>query len=46
MKRFSGKKLSDAENKKLNSLKGRIQVSRNIERGKFPEICRLANLIG
>lgn len=46
VKCLSGKKLSDAENKQLNSLKGRIQASRNIEKGKFPEINRLTNLIG
>ena len=43
---LSGKELSDVEIKKLNSLKGRIQASRNIEEGKFPEINRLINLIG
>ena len=37
--------LSQAEQKKLNSLKGRIQASRNIEQGKFPEIRRITNLI-
>ena len=39
------KKLSDIDTKKLNSLKVRIQASRNIEEGKFPEINRLTNLI-
>lgn len=43
---LGGKGLSDVEIKKLNSLKGRIQASRNIEEGKFPEINRLTNLIG
>lgn len=46
LKCLDGKKLSDADTKKLNSLKGRIQASRNIEEGKFPEINRLTNLIG
>lgn len=46
VKHLSGKELSDAEIKKLNSLRGRIQASRNIEEGKFPEINRLTNLIG
>mgnify|MGYP001225393550 FL=1 len=38
LKLFDRKELSDDEIKKLNSLKGRIQASRNIEEGKFPEI--------
>lgn len=46
LKLFDRKELSDDEIKKLNSLKGRIQASRNIEEGKFPEINRLTNLIG
>ena len=46
LKYLGGKDLSDVEIKKLNSLKGRIQASRNIEEGKFPEINRLTNLIG
>ena len=46
LKYLGGKGLSDVEVKKLNSLKGRIQASRNIEEGKFPEINRLTNLIG
>lgn len=46
LKYLDGKGLSDVEIKKLNSLKGRIQASRNIEEGKFPEINRLTNLIG
>ena len=46
LKYLGGKGLSDVEIKKLNSLKGRIQASRNIEEGKFPEINRLTNLIG
>ena len=45
LKHLRGKKLSDVEIKKLNSLRGRIQASRNIEEGKFPEINRLTNLI-
>lgn len=46
LKSLDGKELSDDEVRKLNSLKGRIQASRNIEDGKFPEIDRLVNLIG
>ena len=46
LKYLGGKELSDVEIRKLNSLKGRIQASRNIEEGKFPEINRLTNLIG
>ena len=38
--------LSDAQQKKINSLRGRIQASENIENGKFPEIKRLTNMIG
>lgn len=45
IKNLKGIKLTDEENKKLNSLKGRIQASRNIEEDKFPEIRRLTNLI-
>ena len=46
LKCLGGKELSDVEIKKLNSLKGRILASRNIEKGKFPEINRLTNSIG
>ena len=46
LKYLGGKELSDIEIRKLNSLKGRILASRNIEEGKFPEINRLTNLIG
>lgn len=46
LKNFHGETLTVEEKKKLNSLKGRIQASENIERGKFPEIKRLTNLIG
>lgn len=46
IKRLQGKKLTETEQKKINSLKGRIQASQNIEIGKFPEIKRLTNLIG
>ena len=46
IKDLSGKKLSVDEQKKLNSLKGRIQAARNIEKNKFPEINRLTNAIG
>ncbi len=46
MKYLIGKKLCRTEIKKLNSLKGRVQASRNIEKDKFPEINRLTNLIG
>lgn len=45
LKYLGGKELSDIEIRKLNSLKGRILASRNIEEGKFPEINRLTNLI-
>lgn len=45
LKYLGGKELSDIEVRKLNSLKGRILASRNIEEGKFPEINRLTNLI-
>jgi len=45
VKKWTGKELSVKEQKKLNSLKGKIQASRNIERGKFPEIRRLVNQI-
>ncbi|MCM1569863.1 MAG: reverse transcriptase family protein [Roseburia sp.] len=45
IKNLQGDDLSDAEQKKLNSLKGRIQASQNIEEAKFPEIKRLTNLI-
>lgn len=46
LKRLDGKQITFVEQKKLNSLKGRIQASENIEPGKFPEIKRLTNLIG
>lgn len=46
LKNLMGKDISDCDIKKLNRLKGRIQASRNIEEGKFPEINRLTNLIG
>lgn len=45
VKKWTGKELSVKEQKKLNSLKGQIQASRNIEKGKFPEIRRLVNQI-
>lgn len=45
LKYLVGKELSDIEIRKLNSLKGRILASRNIEEGKFPEINRLTNFI-
>lgn len=46
LKNLHGETLTPAEQKQLNSLKGRIQASESIERGKFPEIKRLTNLIG
>lgn len=46
LKNLHGETLTPMEQKKLNSLKGRIQASESIERGKFPEIKRLTNLIG
>ena len=46
IKDLSGKKLSVEQQKKINSLKGRIQAVRNIEKNKFPEINRLTNAIG
>lgn len=46
IKGLKGKELTETEQKKINSLKGRIQASQNIEVGKFPEIKRLTNLIG
>lgn len=46
VKSYKGKKLTQEEQKKINSLKGRIQASENIEPGKFPEIKRLTKLIG
>ncbi len=46
VKNYKGKKLTQEEQKKINSLKGRIQASENIEPGKFPEIKRLTKLIG
>lgn len=46
LKNLVGKDISHCDIKKLNRLKGRIQASRNIEEGKFPEINRLTNLIG
>lgn len=46
IKSFEGRKLTSEEQRKINSLKGRIQVSENIEPGKFPEIKRLTKLIG
>ena len=45
IKNLNGQELTCAEQKKINSLKGRIQASENIEKGKFPEIKRLTNLI-
>ncbi len=44
-KYLSGGNLSETQIKRLNSLKGRIQASRNIEKGKFAEISRLTNLV-
>lgn len=46
VKKYQGMSLSDAQQKKINSLRGRIQASENIENGKFPEIKRLTNMIG
>lgn len=46
IKNFEGRELTNEEQKKLNSLKGRIRASENIEPGKFSEIKRLTNLIG
>ena len=46
VKDLSGKKLSVEQQKKINSLKGRIQAARNIDKNKFPEINRLTNAIG
>ncbi|RFZ78560.1 RNA-directed DNA polymerase [Lacrimispora amygdalina] len=46
IKTLNTENLTDKEQKKINSLKGRIQASRNIEDGKFPEIRRLVNKIG
>lgn len=46
LKNLGGRTLSDVDIKKINSLKGRIHASRNIEEGKFPEINRLTNLLG
>lgn len=46
VKNYKGRKLTQEEQKKINSLKGRIQASENIEPGKFPEIKRLTKLIG
>ncbi len=45
IKKYQGT-LGEEEQRKLNSLKGRIQASENIEKGKFPEIKRLTNMIG
>lgn len=46
VKNYRGRKLSEEEQKKVNSLKGRIQAVENIEPGKFPEIKRVTKLIG
>lgn len=46
IKSFEGRKVTSEEQKKINSLKGRIQASENIEPRKFPEIKRLTKLIG
>lgn len=46
IKNLKGKKLTVEEQKKVNSLKGRIQAARNIEKNKFPEINRLTNSVG
>ena len=46
VRKYQGMSLSDAQQKKINSLRGRIQASENIENGKFPEIKRLTNMIG
>ena len=46
VKKYQGMSLSDAQQKKINSLRGRIQASENIENGKFPKIKRLSNMIG
>ena len=45
IKSFEGRKLTSEEQIKINSLKGRVQASENIEPGKFPEIKRLTNVI-
>lgn len=45
LKNLDGNNLSEIDAQKINSLKGRIQASRNIEEGKFPEIKRLTSLI-
>lgn len=46
VKNYRGRKLSEEEQKKVNSLKGRIQAVENIEPGKFLEIKRVTKLIG
>ena len=45
IKNLKGNRLTYVDQKKLASLKGRIQASRNIEGNKFPEISRLVNMI-
>ena len=45
IKQLEGTTFKEEDQKKLNSLKGRLQASNNIEQGKFPEIKRVTKLI-